>query len=279
MIVVTGASGRLGRLVAHALAEHVSPSEVRLGTRYPGKIADLSAQGFTTAAFDFDDPASMQSTFAGAEVALIISGDVWIRPDRPAIDAARASGVARLAYTSFTNPTPDSLFPFAAMYAGTEACLKSSGLPYTILRNNQYAGNIDGALAAAKATGTLALPGPEGKVAFITHADVAAAAAGALTGNGHAGKIYEVTGPEALNLFDIAEILSKAWGRTIKAGDMELAEYGRVLAAHGVPPGAAEADVRLREAVAAGEYAAVSNDAERLAGRPIEPMSSYVARY
>lgn len=111
-----------------------------------------------------------------------MSGDAWIRSDQPAIDAATAAGVGRVVYTSFTNPTRDSLFPYAAMYAETEARLEDPGLSCTILRNNQYAGNLDSALAAARATGTLALPGPEGKVAFITHTDVAAATAGALTG-------------------------------------------------------------------------------------------------
>jgi NAD(P)H dehydrogenase (quinone) len=186
--------------------------------------------------------------------------------------------VRRIVYTSFTNPRPESLFPFAAIHADTEAYLKASGLPYTILRNNQYAENITGALAVAKATRTLALPRAEGKVAHITRADVAAATAGALNQSGHDGKTYEVTGPEALSLFDIADVLSKAWGRPIKAADMDPADFGQLLASRRVPPFAVEAVVRLREAAAAGEYSIVSDDARHLAGRTIESMSSYVAR-
>ncbi|HEX2116724.1 MAG TPA: SDR family oxidoreductase [Alphaproteobacteria bacterium] len=282
MLVITGAGGQLGRAIAHALAERVSPATVTLGSRDPAKLGDLAAKGFRTRAVDFNVSASLESVFDGAEAVLIISGDapadVRIRQHRAAIDAAKQARVGRVVYTSFTNPTPASLFPFAAIHADSEAYLKASGLPYTILRNNQYAENINGALAGAKATGTLALPGAAGKVAHITRADIAAATAGALTQPGHAGKTYELTGPEALNLFDIAPILTAAWGKPVTATDMDSEAFAKLLAARGVPAFAVDAVVRLRRAVAAGEYAAVSPDAAHLAGLPIEPMSAYARR-
>jgi NAD(P)H dehydrogenase (quinone) len=282
MIVTTGAAGQLGRLIAQALAERVSPAQVALGTRDPSKVADLAAKGFKTAAADFDKPATLEAAFAGADVVLIVSGDApvdaRIRQHRTAIDAAKKAGVGRLVYTSFTNPTPQSLFSFARIHADTEAYLKRSGLAYTILRNNQYAENLGGPLAGAKATGMLSLPGAKGKVAHITRADIAAATAGALTQRGHDNKTYELTGPEALDLFDAATILAKAWGKPVTAADMDPAAFGKALASRGLPPFVVEALVGLRGAVAAGEYAAVSADASRLAGRAIEPLGAYLAR-
>lgn len=283
MIVMTGASGQLGRAVAQALAERVSPAAVTLGARRPEKIGDLAAMGFATAPLNFDHLETIASAFRGTEAVLVISGDApndaRIRQHRAAIDAAKAAGVGRLVYTSFTNPTAESLFPFAAIHADTEAYLKASGLPWTILRNNQYAENINGALAVARESGTLALPSPEGKVAHIARADLAAAIAAALTEAGHEGRIYELTGPQALNLFDIAAILTEAWGRKVTAANMTPETFATILASRGVPPFAVDAVLGLRLACAAGEYAAVSDDAARLAGRKVASMKEYVRRF
>ncbi|MDJ1158475.1 SDR family oxidoreductase [Chelatococcus sp. SYSU_G07232] len=282
MIVITGAGGQLGRLVAEALAERVPPAAATLATRDPAKIADLAARGFRTVRADFDDPASLDAAFAGARTVLVLSGDapkdVRIRQHRAAIDAAKKAGVGRIAYTSFTNATPASLFPFAWIHADTEAYLKASGVPYTILRDNQYAENLTNALARARDSGVLALPGAAGKVAYITRADIAAAIAGALTGSGHENRTYELTGSEALDLDEIAEVLARKRGMAVKAVDAGPQEFGRILASAGLPPFLVEALIGLYAAVAAGEYAAISQDAERLAGRPIEPVSAYVAR-
>ena len=280
MIVTTGASGQLGRLVAHALADRVSPATVTLGARDPGKLADLAAKGFKTAAVDFDKPASLAATFSGADAVLIISGDapndVRIRQHRAAIDAAKSAGVGRVVYTSFTNATPASLFPFAAIHADSETYLKASGIPYTILRNNQYAENLT--LAAAKESGEFALPGIGGKVAYITRADLAAATAAVLTQPGHDGKVYELTGAEALDLVEVADLLTKVSSTPIRAREIPLSDYGSALAGRGLPPFVVEALVGLRQAVAAGEYAAVTDDAHRLAGRPLETVRTFLAR-
>ena len=281
MIVVTGAAGKLGRLVADELAKRTNPGRVRLASRDPAKIADLAARGFNTMRADFDDPASLDAAFAGAETVLVVSGDapneVRIRQHRAAIDAAKKAGVARVVYTSFTNPAAQSLFPFAWIHADTESYLKASGVPFTILRDNQYAENLINAIGGAR-SGTLALPGARGKVAYIARADAAAAIAGALTQDGHAGKTYELTGPEALDAFEIAAIVASALARPVQAVDADPAEFGKVFAAHGLPPFLIDALLGLYAAAVAGECAAVSADAATLAGRPIEPVSAFIRR-
>ncbi len=278
MIGITGASGHLGRHVAQALAQRVSPAKVRLGTREPGKIQDLAAQGFATAVADFDKPQSLAKAFAGLDTVLIISGDgphdLCIRQHIAAIDAAKAAGVARVVYTSFTNPRVESLSLLGAKHGGTEAYLLATGLRYTILRNNHYSENSpDG---AARETGKLAMTGAHGKVAHITRADIAAATAGALTEQGHANRIYEITGPEALDLFEIAEVLSKSWGKRITATDLDPEDYAKTLSARGLPPFVVEIVVGIHRATGAGEYAAISQDASRLAGRPVQPLTGYL---
>ena len=281
MLVITGANGKLGRLVADEAAKRIGASAVTLGSRDLAKIADLAAKGFKAVRADFDDPASLDAAFAAAKTVLIVSGDapndVRIRQHRAAIDAAKKAGVARIVYTSFANPTVQSLFPFAWIHADTESYLKASGVPFTILRDNQYAENLTNAIGGAK-SGTLAMPGARGKVAYIARADVAAAIAGALTQDGHAGKTYELTGPEALDAFEIAAVLASALGKPVEAVDAAPAEFGKILAAHGLPPFVIDALLGLYAAAAAGEYATVSADAAKLAGRPIEPVSAFIRR-
>src|SRR5947209_10540624 len=154
MIVVTGAGGKLGRLVADELSKRTDARLVTLGSRDPAKIADLAAMGFKTVRADFDDAASLEAAFAAAKTVLIVSGDapndVRIRQHRAAIDAAGKAGVARIVYTSFVNPTAQSLFPFAWIHADSERYLKASGVPFTILRDNQYAENLTNAIGGAK---------------------------------------------------------------------------------------------------------------------------------
>lgn len=278
---VTGASGQLGRAVVQALHAQVAPAGVRLASRTPAGLADFASMGYEIVAADFDAPASLRAAFDGVDVALLISGDAPIeqrtRQHRAAIDAAKDAAVRRVVYTSFTNPTANSRFPFAAIHADTEAYLRASGLRYTILRNNHYADNIGGALAAAKAGGALSLPGARGKVAFITRADAGAAAAGALLSDMHADRTYEVTGPRALNLDDIAALLGAAWQRRVEVEEMAAEAFAALLRSRGVPEFAVQAVVGLRAAVAAGEYAQVSDDAARLIGRPAQSMRDYLA--
>jgi NAD(P)H dehydrogenase (quinone) len=282
MIVITGANGKLGRLVAAEIEKKVKPSDVALGSRDPGKLADFAARGFRTMRADFDDPATLENAFAGAATVLIISGDapndVRINQHRVAIDAANKAGVGRLVYTSFTNPSASSLFPFGAIHADTEAYLKVSGIPFTILRNNQYAENLVNGLVHAKQTGTLAQPGATGKVAYITRADIASAIVGALTQEGHAGKTYEITGPEAVDLSQIAAALSGAVGKPVQAVNADPKDFEKRLSAAGLPPFMVQALLGLFAAVAAGEFAAVSQDAAKLAGRPIEKVTDFVRR-
>lgn len=282
MIVVTGANGKLGRLVAAELEKKVKPAEVILGSREPEKLSDFAAKGFRIARADFDDAASLEKAFAGADTVLIISGDapndVRIRQHRAAIDAAKKVGAGRVVYTSFTNPSEKSLFPFGEIHGDTEAYLKASGIPFTILRNNQYAENLANGLAHAKQTGTLAQPGAKGKVAFITRADIAAAIAGALTQDGHAGKTYELTGPEAADLFQIAAALSAGLGKPVQAVDADPKDFEKLFTSMGMPPFMVQALLGIFAAAAAGEMAAVSQDAAKLAGRPIEKVTDFVKR-
>ena len=280
MITITGASGQLGQELTKALEQRVSPSSVRLGTRNLAKIATALASGFQTAVVDFDDVDGMKRGFDGSDVVFIICGDtpneVRKLQHRRAIDAAKAANVGRVVYTSFVNPRKESLFPFAAVHEDSESYLKSSGMSYTLLRNNHYMENLSKALEVARATGILSLPGAYGKVAYICRADVAAATANVLTSAGHDKISYELTGSAALDLFEVAKVATYAWETPIAVRDMDPDGYREVLAKRGLPPFAIDAQVGIRMAAGAGEYSVVTPHATVLAGRPLISFADYL---
>lgn len=285
MIVMTGANGQLGRLVADGLLARLGPAGFAVTTRDPAKAEGLAARGVKVVQGDFDDAAGLAQAFRGADTLLLISGEApvetRIRQHRAAIDAAKAAGVARVVYTSFAGAGGTDPLDFATIHGDTEAYLQAAGLGWTILRNGQYAENLAGAIGGAKANGVLALPaGPAGaaRVAYITRADIAAATVGALTGGGHEGRIYDLTGPVGLGYDEIAARLADKLGRPVTYVDADPAGYGKVLAGFGLPEFLIQALIRIHQAAAAGRMNTISDAAAGLAGRPIEGIDAWLDR-
>jgi NAD(P)H dehydrogenase (quinone) len=282
MYFVTGASGKLGQLVAAELAQQGAAPDVTLGSRNPDKLASFAEQGFKTARFDFAAPDTMRRALAGHDRLLLISGDApvdeRIRQHKAAIDAAKAAGVQFIAYTSFTNASAKSHFTFAKIHAETEAYIKASGLAYRFLRDNQYAENITSTVAHAKETGSFATYGSKGKVAYVTRADVAKAAVAALLTSPNGGETFEITGPRAYDAAEIAEILSRKWGKPVAAAELPRDALVAIFKQLQWPPFVIEAIVSLHEASAAGELAQVSDDVRKLTGQEPESLESFLSR-
>ncbi len=282
IIVMTGANGRLGRLVAQALARRGAAGRVRLATRDPAKIVDLAALGFETVRADFAHPASMRAAFAGASVALMISmpGRVEARLPlhRNAFDAAREAGVGRLVYTSRVNPVPESLYPFAPVHVFSEDYLKSTGVPATVLRNSEFVQNIGWLVRRAAETGSLILPGATGRLAYVDVEDIAEITATVLLEEGHAGKTYELNGPAAISRREIAAIVAAVAGRPVEAEPISREDYGAFMRANGRPPFVVDMLMGFYEAIDAGEFATVWPDAGDLLGRPPRSLADFVRR-
>jgi NAD(P)H dehydrogenase (quinone) len=282
-ITITASSGKLGRAVAAELAARDLARQVRLSARDPQKIADLKAQGFETIAADYDDGESLKAAFAGSDAIVLISSEgvneKRIRQHQTAIDAAKAAGVKRIVYTSTTSPSHDSSFEWSGAHVETEAYLKQSGLAYTILRDNSYFSNNDSLFEQAKVSGTLVFPGIDAKVAYVSHEDVAATIAGALTSAGHENKIYEISGREAVSARELAAALSDVTGRTITAVDVPLQAFHDQFKALGLPEYLVTGLTSFYAALGAGEFSSTSNDIERLAGRPSASARDYLKKF
>jgi NAD(P)H dehydrogenase (quinone) len=270
-VIVTGASGHLGQLVAADLLDRIAANDLVLVTRHPDTLRDMAARGVTVRYGDFDEPQSLVHAFAGAERLLLVSTLAVGRrtaQHRAAIEAAAAAGVGHVVYTSFANPRPDHpVGPIAAEHGETEQALKASGLDWTMLRNATYAELqvMPGALAVAG--GKLYTNAGDGRLVPVSRHDCAAAAAAVLTTDGHAGMTYDITGPEALSQIQLADLLSEISGRQVKlvpVGDRMLT-WG--LTRNGAPKPVARAIVAFGKAIREGYYDVVDPAAARLTGR------------
>jgi NAD(P)H dehydrogenase (quinone) len=271
-IIVTGASGQLGRLVAGQLLDRLTPGEIVLVTRRPQALADFVERGVEVRRGDFDEPDSLPDAFAGGDRMLMISTLAIGRraeQHRAAIDAAAAAGVGRIVYTSLTNPVEGH--PSGAVvddHRETEELLRASDLAWTVLRNAAYSELQVPLGAIAVAYGKLVTNAGDGRVAPISRSDCAAAAVATLTSDGHEGQTYEITGPEALAQADIAELLSEISGRPVQVihtGDRRLL-WG--LSRLGTPKPVARAIVDLGVATREGYFDVVDGAFEALTGRP-----------
>ncbi|MBU4215777.1 MAG: SDR family oxidoreductase [Actinobacteria bacterium] len=271
-IVVTGASGHLGRLiVTELLAAGADPATVVAGARRPETVADLGVQ---VAALDYTEPQTLVAAFTGADtVMLVSSSEVGQRAvqHQAVIDAAVEAGVGRIVYTSASHADTSDLV-VVPEHRVTEAALHASGLTWTILRNNWYTENYVGSVEGARATGVLLGAAGDGRVASATRADYAAAAAAVLLGEGHEGKVYELSGDHAWDYPELAAVIGELIGREVVYRDLPGEEYVAALVAAGVPEGGAQFAAAADAGIKAGLLADATADLRTLIGRPTTPL-------
>lgn len=277
MIVITGASGNLGRLVVNELAEKVDRSQIVATARSTEKIADLAAAGITVRELDYAKPDTIASALDGAtQVLLISSSEIGQRmPQHQAvIDAAVAAGVEHIAYTSVLRADTSGVM-IAGEHKATEAALAASGLTTSLLRNGWYIENYTENLAPALAHGALIGSAGDGRVAAATRADLAAAAASVLADQELWGSTYELGGP-AFTMSELAATVSKTTGASVTYVDMEADAYKAALGDAGLPPEMAEflADADL--GIKRGELDIDPSTLERLVGRPLITLEAAV---
>ena len=271
VLLVTGASGHLGRRVIELLLE-ARAGTIIAATRTPEKLADFSAQGVLVRQADFNDPASLSEAFAGVDRLLLISTDVLgepglrLRQHRAAIKAAQEAGVSHVVYTSLVGPGPDSPVLFAPDHYGTETALADSTLDWTVLRNNIYAEILLGSLGQAMQTGQLFSAAAQGKTAYVTREDCARAAAAALASSFNGRRTLDITGPEALSQADLAALATQIAGKPITYVPLELEQLIQGMVGAGLPQPIAETYASIDTAMAQGQFDVVSKGVEELTG-------------
>ncbi len=264
-IAVTGSTGQLGGMVARRLA--AAGVSQRLLVRDPSRAPDLP--GSEVAQASYADEAAVEAALLGVDIVLMVSAAET--PDRVSehfsfIDAAARAGVGHLVYTSFLGASPTAIFTLARDHWATEEHLRASGLSHTILRDSLYADFLD---HLAGPDGVIRGPAGDGRLSAVARGDVAdVATAVLLAPSEHVGATYDLTGPEALTLTEIAATVSRVTGRTVTFHDETLDEAYASRAGYGAPDWQVEAWVSTYTSIASGEMALVSSDVEAVTGHP-----------
>jgi NAD(P)H dehydrogenase (quinone) len=278
-IVITGATGQLGRHVVEALLERkVAAQDIVAAGRSVEKIADFAERGVQVRSMDYADAASVAEALKGAAKVLLISGSEVgqrVEQHRTVIEAAKAEGVELVAYTSIANADTTGM-KLAAEHQATEAILQESGVPFVLLRNGWYLENYTDQLPGTLAQGAIAGSAGEGRVSAASRADYAHAAAAVLVADGQAGRIYELGGDAPFTMAELAAEISAAAGRNISYQDLPAQEYAGMLAGFGVPEAFAGILADSDLGIARGDLLVSSGDLRTLIGRPATSLAEAV---
>lgn len=270
-IAVTGVTGHLGGGVARRL--HERGVDLRLVVRDADRAPDLP--GAEVAVASHGEGAAMRHALDGAEALYLVSGEESadrLEQHRAAVQAAADAGVGRIVYTSFIRAAPDATFTLARDHFHTEQALAATGIPYVALRNNLYAD----VLPLFASDGAIRGPAGDGRLAPVARRDIVDVSVAALLDPAVVGPI-DVTGPELLDLHQIAAVIAEVSGEPVRYVDETLDEAYASRAGYGAPDWQVEAWVSTYRAIANGEMAVVSDTVERLAGRAATPLRDVVA--
>lgn len=274
-ILVTGATGNIGRHVTAALLER--GASVRAFVRDPARAAELLGEQVELAVGDFEDVASLRRALRNVDHVFLTSAD---GPHKPAhetavIDAAAAAWVQRIVKLSSIGAAANASLGFWRWHGQVEEHLVRSQLPAVVLRSNFFMTGLLASAGAIAGTGKLFAPADDAKIAMIDSRDVAGAAAALLTEDGHEGRTYIVSGPEAITYRDVAEQLAAAIGRPVEFVDLpDEAAYAGMLDS-GAPQWLAENVVGLFGELREGAGAEVTDTVRALTGRPPRTFAEF----
>lgn len=280
-LLVTGASGQLGRRATEILLE-AKAGKIIAGTRDPSKATDLAAKGAEVRKSDFDDPA-LADAFRGVDRLLLISTDALDTPGKrlqqhkAAVAAAKQAGVKHIVYTSMPKPEPGSPIPFAPDHYGTEQALEQSGLGWTVLRNSWYQENLLHSLPQVLASGKWFSAAGDGKVAHVAREDAAYAAAAALAAEPKGNARYDITGPALLTTREIAKLASEATGKPVEVIDVTDEQLVQGMIAAGMPAFLAPVYASFDTNTRAGNIAIAPGAVQELTGRTPRSMKQFLA--
>lgn len=292
-IVITGASGNYGRGLTDLLIEAGRAEDLILITRSPDKLADRAGQGCTVRYGDFDKPETLAEAVQGAEKMLLISGTrvgARVVQHKAAIDAAAAAGVKHIAYTSFIGiDDPANPAEVRHDHIETERLIRASGMAWTMLRDAHYADSmIVMAGPGVMQSGQWVSNSGEGLEAMVWRDDCVASAAAVLLGEGHEGKIYNITGPELQTFREVAAIMAEVTGRSVTYVATTDDEQYAMFDAMGIPrrpvddqsvggiPWNSDDMVSFGRAIREGFLQLCTDDVERLTGRPARSVRALI---
>jgi NAD(P)H dehydrogenase (quinone) len=278
-IVVTAASGQLGRLVINQLLHSGVPADsIVAGARRPEVLHDLAALGVQVRRIDYSDPESLTTGLAGAERVLLISGSEFgqrVRQHTAVAQAAQEGGVRLLAYTS-TAYADTSTMDLAIEHHESEVAIRQLGIPSVFLRNGWYLENHSAQISFYLEHGAVFGSAGDGRISGAARADFAAAAAAVLTTDGHENAVYELGSDTSFSLSDLAATVAEQ-SKPVTYRELPPEELISLFIGAGVPAPMAALLAQTDEAIAKGALLIETGDLARLIGRPATSVETAVA--
>jgi NAD(P)H dehydrogenase (quinone) len=282
MILVTGATGQLGNATIQSLLNKGVPAnEIIALVRDENKAADLKNKGVQIKVGHYNDYDSLKAALQSVDELLLVSSNEMVDrlvQHKNVINAARENGVKHIVYTGIDIQNYETTaIPYVSqIHKGTVDYLKEVGIPYTILDNTLYADSI-GLFAGEKVLETgIFFPAGDGKLPWVSRAEMGEAAAVVLTTPGHENKNYAITADTAYSFQEIAEMLSDITGKDVKYLKPDLNTYIQELVKAGVPKENASFIAGFGTAIANGEFDTHRSDLEKLLGRKPTELKEFL---
>ncbi len=280
MLLITGANGQLGRLIVEEVLRRAPDRKLGVSVRDASAAADLAARGVEVRQADYHEPDSLPHAFAGVDRLLLMptatpDPDARVAEMQVVIDAVATANVKHVVYPGGAKARGLNN-PLLAAHQRVFEAIRATGVQTTELRNGIYAEFIAQEVAGAIASGELAAPAADATLAPVLRQDLAAATATVLLEDGHEGKTYELSGPDAISFSDLAQLASQRAGKEIKFRDIDETEAQQRLETMGMPSAHIPVILGFYAAYRVG-WSGPSEDLERLAGRPVTPSLDAVA--
>ena len=279
MYFLTGATGKLGRIVLDLLLQDVPANKVRVMARQPDSLAPYARRGVEVVKADFDQPDSLKVALKGVHVALLISGSAVgkrIQQHQAFLEAASRNAVARLVYTSLLRADASKM-ALAEEHWQTEEAIRRTGIPATILRNGWYFENYTDRLDAIRAQGGIVGCAKDGRVNAASRRDYAEAAAHVLLGKGGVGGTHELAGDKGFTLTELAEEIGRQTKQPCRYTDVDANKLGATLRAADIAPPFADFLVDCDLGIARGDLADETGELHKLIGRATTTLQQAVA--
>lgn len=279
MIYVTGGGGYVSREIVRGLLEH--GRRVRVLVASPAEKSGLDGLDVDVVVGDRRQPASFTDSLKGIDTALLLTRNAQdlVEMDGQFSRAAKAAGVNRIVKCSAFGADPNAEKGAKRVHGASEEAVKAAGIKWTFLRPQFFMQNMLWFIDEVKTKGTISLPMKDGRVGMVDYRDLAAVAVACLIDPAHEGQIYQLSGPQLISVYDIAESLTRAVGVAVKYNDMPPEEFKQLLMAMGRPLWHAEDMTLSYTRMSKGASAVLTEDVKRVLGRAATPFEQVAKDY